>query len=96
MSLEVRHSVHTTSRSLGGGDVLQCAVVLVMEKIIGANVSSPVSSTVPSILIASIAMQESTCNPQTQGGAGEQGLMQLTQDKCGAAPNGDCKDPVSP
>lgn len=49
---------------------------------------------VPSILIASIAMQESTCNADTQGGAGEQGLMQLTQDKCGAAPNGNCKDPA--
>ncbi|EIN11855.1 lysozyme-like protein [Punctularia strigosozonata HHB-11173 SS5] len=46
----------------------------------------------PPILIASIAMQESTCNPNTVGGAGEQGLMQLTKDKCGAAPGGNCKD----
>jgi len=48
---------------------------------------------VPAILIAAIAMQESSCNPATVGGAGEQGLMQLTPDKCGGAPNGDCKDP---
>ncbi|OBZ68247.1 hypothetical protein A0H81_11757 [Grifola frondosa] len=45
------------------------------------------------ILIASIAMQESSCNPDTTGGAGEQGLMQITKDKCGAAPGGNCKDP---
>jgi soluble lytic murein transglycosylase-like protein len=48
---------------------------------------------VPPILIASIAMQESTCNPNTVGGAGEQGLMQLTKDKCTQAPGGNCKDP---
>lgn len=50
---------------------------------------------VPPILVASIAMQESTCNANTVGGAGEQGLMQLTQDKCGSAPNGNCRDVVS-
>ncbi|PBK91454.1 lysozyme-like protein [Armillaria gallica] len=48
---------------------------------------------VPSILIASFALQESTCNPSTTGGAGEVGLMQLTPDKCHDAPNGDCYDP---
>lgn len=57
--------------------------------------TTPISSPVPSILIASIAMQESTCNPDTEGGGGEQGLMQLTPDKCGGAPGGNCKDPVS-
>ena len=50
---------------------------------------------VPSIMLASFAMQESTCNPETVGGAGEQGLMQLTSDKCGDAPGGNCRDPVS-
>lgn len=45
-------------------------------------------------MLASFAMQESSCNPNTVGGAGEQGLMQLTKDKCGAAPGGNCKDPV--
>lgn len=48
---------------------------------------------VPPILIASISMQESSCNAETVGGAGEQGLMQLTKDKCGKAPGGNCKDP---
>ncbi|KAI8993036.1 lysozyme-like domain-containing protein [Trametes punicea] len=48
---------------------------------------------IPPILIASIAMQESSCDPNTVGGAGEQGLMQITKDKCGGAPNGNCKDP---
>ncbi|TDL26236.1 glycoside hydrolase family 23 protein [Rickenella mellea] len=48
---------------------------------------------VPPILLASFAMQESTCNPSTVGGGGEQGLMQITQDKCGGAPGGNCRDP---
>jgi soluble lytic murein transglycosylase-like protein len=40
-------------------------------------------------------MQESSCNPNTVGGAGEQGLMQLTpNDKCGGAPGGNCKEPA--
>lgn len=47
----------------------------------------------PPIMIASIMMQESTCNKDTVGGGGEQGLMQITHDKCGGAPNGDCKEP---
>ena len=51
---------------------------------------------VPSIMLASFAMQESSCNPQTIGGAGEQGLMQITPDKCGGAPGGNCLDVVSP
>ena len=49
---------------------------------------------VPSIILASFAMQESSCNPETVGGGGEQGLMQITKDKCGGAPGGNCKDPV--
>ncbi|KAF9222574.1 glycoside hydrolase family 23 protein [Gyrodon lividus] len=48
---------------------------------------------VPAIMLASFAMQESSCIPSTVGGAGEQGLMQITVDKCGGAPNDDCKDP---
>ena len=40
-------------------------------------------------------MQESSCNPHTVGGGGEQGLMQITKDKCGGAPGGNCQDPVS-
>ncbi|KAJ3925798.1 MAG: glycoside hydrolase family 23 protein [Lentinula lateritia] len=47
---------------------------------------------IPPIVIASFAMQESSCDPTTVGGAGEQGLMQLTSDKCTSAPNGDCQD----
>ncbi|KAF8265809.1 hypothetical protein EI94DRAFT_271524 [Lactarius quietus] len=47
---------------------------------------------IPSILLASFAMQESSCNPSAVGGAGEQGLMQITQDKCAGAPNGNCQD----
>jgi soluble lytic murein transglycosylase-like protein len=48
---------------------------------------------IPAIMLASFAMQESSCNPNTVGGGGEQGLMQLTHDKCGGAPGGDCKNP---
>ncbi|KAG2059074.1 lysozyme-like protein [Suillus hirtellus] len=47
---------------------------------------------IPAILLASFAMQESSCIPSTVGRAGEQGLMQLTSDKCVGAPNGDCMD----
>jgi hypothetical protein len=46
--------------------------------------------------LASFAMQESGCNPETVGGAGEQGLMQITREKCGGAPGGNCREPVSP
>ncbi|CAE6463466.1 hypothetical protein ACGC1H_000083 [Rhizoctonia solani] len=48
---------------------------------------------VPAILIASFANQESGCNAGTIGGGDEQGLMQITPDKCGGAPNGNCLDP---
>ncbi|TFL02451.1 glycoside hydrolase family 23 protein [Pterulicium gracile] len=47
----------------------------------------------PPILLAAFAMQESSCNPNTTGGGGEMGLMQITPDKCGGAPGGNCKDP---
>ncbi|KIY44445.1 glycoside hydrolase family 23 protein [Fistulina hepatica ATCC 64428] len=48
---------------------------------------------IPPIMLASFAMQESSCDAELVGGAGEQGLMQLTEDKCGKAPGGNCKDP---
>ncbi|KAF9568057.1 lysozyme-like protein [Agrocybe pediades] len=48
---------------------------------------------IPPIIMASFAMQESGCNPATVGGGGEQGLMQITKEKCAGAPGGDCKDP---
>ncbi|KAJ3571690.1 hypothetical protein NP233_g3591 [Leucocoprinus birnbaumii] len=48
---------------------------------------------IPPIMLASFAMQESSCKPETVGGAGEQGLMQITKDKCGGAPGGNCRDP---
>ncbi|KDE07913.1 hypothetical protein MVLG_01823 [Microbotryum lychnidis-dioicae p1A1 Lamole] len=48
----------------------------------------------PPILLASIAMQESSCNAGTMGDhGGAWGLMQITSDKCGNAPNGNCADP---
>jgi hypothetical protein len=53
------------------------------------------SSKVPAILLASFAMQESSCNPSSVGEGGEQGLMQITKDKCKGAPNNDCLNPVS-
>ena len=49
---------------------------------------------VPAILLASFAMQESTCNRNAVGGGGEQGIMQISKDKCHRAPDGDCKNPV--
>lgn len=44
---------------------------------------------VPVALLMSFAMQESTCNPNIDGGNGEIGMMQLTPDKCKHA---DCYD----
>jgi len=46
-----------------------------------------------SIMLASTAMEESSCNPNAQGEGGEQGLMQISKDKCTGAPDGNCKDP---
>lgn len=40
---------------------------------------------IPPIMIAAFAMQESTCNPNAVGGGGEQGMFQISQDKCGGA-----------
>jgi len=48
---------------------------------------------VPSILVASFAMQESGCKADVQGEGGEQGIMQISQDKCNGAPDDNCKDP---
>ncbi|GAA95032.1 hypothetical protein E5Q_01687 [Mixia osmundae IAM 14324] len=49
---------------------------------------------IPPILLASFAMQESSCNPSVVGDSGGAfGLMQITSDKCGGAPNGNCNDP---
>ncbi|KAJ7871979.1 glycoside hydrolase family 23 protein [Mycena olivaceomarginata] len=44
-------------------------------------------------MLASFAMQESSCEPEAVGDGGEQGLMQISSDKCGGAPGGNCKDP---
>ncbi|WWD21715.1 hypothetical protein CI109_106202 [Kwoniella shandongensis] len=40
------------------------------------------------IMLASFAMQESTCNPSATGGNGEAGLMQLAHENCHGAPGG--------
>ncbi|WVW78189.1 hypothetical protein I302_100140 [Kwoniella bestiolae CBS 10118] len=47
---------------------------------------------VKGIMLASFAMQESTCNPSATGGNGEAGLMQLASVNCGGAPGGNCYD----
>lgn len=47
----------------------------------------------PPILLASIALQESFCDPGSVGEGGEQGIMQISKDKCDGAPGGDCRDP---
>lgn len=49
---------------------------------------------VPPLYIAAFALQESGCNPDVDGGGGEQGMMQISPEKCADAPNGDCKDVV--
>ena len=52
------------------------------------------SFSVPPILLATIALQKSSCNPASVGSNSEQGLMQLTSDKCSNAPSGNCQDVV--
>jgi len=49
---------------------------------------------IPPFFIASFALQESGCNPDIDGQGGEQGMMQISPEKCKNAPNGDCKDVV--
>jgi len=48
---------------------------------------------IPPTLLASFAMQESSCQPGVVGGGGEQGLMQISPEKCAGAPKAGCKDP---
>lgn len=48
---------------------------------------------VPAIMLASIAMQESSCRPWTVGDGGEQGLMQITRDKCEGRSDEACRNP---
>ncbi|EGG00134.1 family 23 glycoside hydrolase [Melampsora larici-populina 98AG31] len=49
---------------------------------------------IPPIFLAAFAMQESSCDPSCKGdNGGAWGLMQITSDKCGGAPGGDCSNP---
>lgn len=49
---------------------------------------------IPPIFLAAFAMQESSCNADVKGDdGGAFGLMQITSDKCGGAPGGDCSNP---
>ncbi|KZV79594.1 hypothetical protein EXIGLDRAFT_734749 [Exidia glandulosa HHB12029] len=45
------------------------------------------------ILLASFSMQESGCKPETIGGGGEQGMMQITREKCGNLSDVECRKP---
>jgi len=47
----------------------------------------------PPILLAAIAMQESSCQPGAVGPGNSQGLMQITTDKCDGKSDADCRDP---
>jgi len=50
---------------------------------------------IPAIFLAAFASEESSCNPNASGDNGDAfGLMQITSDKCGGAPNGNCNDPA--
>lgn len=49
---------------------------------------------IPPIFLAAFAMQESSCKVNDMGdNGGAWGLMQITSDKCGGAPGGNCADP---
>jgi len=47
---------------------------------------------IPSIILASIALQESSCDDGATGAGGTTGLMQISLDKCTGAPGGNCYD----
>ncbi|KAL7419076.1 hypothetical protein Q5752_005912 [Cryptotrichosporon argae] len=47
---------------------------------------------IPPIMLASFALQESSCNQYATGGNGEAGLMQLAEANCDGAPDGNCYD----
>lgn len=47
---------------------------------------------IPAVLLMSFALQESTCNAGLTGANGEIGISQITPDKCGGAPGGNCHD----
>lgn len=49
---------------------------------------------VPTIFLASIALQESSCQPGVTGGAGEIGMMQITSEKC-PTDGSDCYDAMT-
>ncbi|CAG7849026.1 SubName: Full=Related to glycoside hydrolase family 23 protein-Laccaria bicolor {ECO:0000313/EMBL:CCA67359.1} [Serendipita indica DSM 11827] len=49
---------------------------------------------VPPLFIAAFALQESGCNPDIDGAGGEQGMMQISPEKCDKAPGGNCKDVI--
>lgn len=50
------------------------------------------ANNIPAVLLMSFALQESTCNAGLTGDNGEIGISQITPDKCGGAPGGNCHD----
>ncbi|KAI0032231.1 glycoside hydrolase family 23 protein, partial [Vararia minispora EC-137] len=62
------------------------------DEMIGLFYKYGAKHNIPPILIASFAMQESGCNPNTIGGAGEEGLMQITQEKCQGRSGAACRE----
>jgi len=48
---------------------------------------------IPPIILASIALQESSCDASAMGAGSTAGLMQISQDKCSGSPGGNCLDP---
>ncbi|KAF8070644.1 glycoside hydrolase family 23 protein [Lyophyllum atratum] len=77
----------STAINSGKGPFLACSKYVHLFEQYGGQFN------IPAIMLASFAMQESSCNPNTVGGAGEQGLMQITKEKCAGAPGGNCRDP---
>ncbi|KAJ7508100.1 glycoside hydrolase family 23 protein [Mycena galericulata] len=76
-------------------DALQSSnsVFTACSQFVGLFQTSGETYGIPAIMLASFAMQESSCEPEAAGEGGEQGLMQISSDKCGGAPGGNCRDP---
>lgn len=69
----------------GGSPFDACSQYLTMFQAASATTG------IPEIFLASIALQESGCNPTVTGGAGEIGMMQITSEKC-PTDGSDCYD----
>nr|GAT45455.1 predicted protein [Mycena chlorophos] len=88
-------STTSTTGPNGSEEWINCGITTsgVCSKYIDYFDSAASKYGLKAIMLASFALQESSCNPNSIGGGNTQGLMQISTDKCVGAPGGDCLDP---